>query len=193
MSAIYWEQTPVQCAYVSVCTTKACLLLFSLISNHNGATFYYHFLSVPVEHFTTSIQRDVYLAMQCLMIISWKSHTQAWQCRCWKGQLRLKPQWGASPGNRVCAFFWNSKATGVWGWWRRKTCHQRTMKRIKKKTPGNQILLDFLPGRGFNDQNVQGQRNETKTNFLFLLCTSVVISKRKTKVAKGAWQAFVLE
>lgn len=50
MSAIYWEQTPVQCAYVSVCTTKACLLLFSLISNHSGATFYYHFLSVPVEH-----------------------------------------------------------------------------------------------------------------------------------------------
>lgn len=113
MSAIYWEQTPVQCAYVSVCTTKACLLLFSLISNHNGATFYYHFLSVPVERFTTSIQRDIYLAMQCLMIISWKSRTQAWQRRCWKGQLRQKPQWGASPGNRVCAFFWNSKATGV--------------------------------------------------------------------------------
>lgn len=82
MSAIYWEQTLLaQCAYVSVCTTKACLLLFLSISNRNGAAFYYHFLSVLVELFTTSvteqpIHRDVHLAMRCLMIISWKSHTQ---------------------------------------------------------------------------------------------------------------------
>lgn len=73
---IYCEHTlPAQCAYVSVCTTKTCLLVFSLISNHNGAHFYYHFLSILVERFTTSVtkqpvQRAVHLSMCNLMIIS---------------------------------------------------------------------------------------------------------------------------
>lgn len=40
MSAIYWEQMLcTEWVYVSICTTKTCLLVFSSISNHNGVPF----------------------------------------------------------------------------------------------------------------------------------------------------------
>lgn len=55
MSGIYWEQMlRSECAYVSICTTKTCLLVFPSISNHNGVALYCHFLSAHHSCYKTA-------------------------------------------------------------------------------------------------------------------------------------------